>query len=43
MIKEELYIEVEDGWWSVFGVTSGKCYAQYGNKEQAEEYIEDNT
>lgn len=42
-MKEELYIEVEDGWWSVWGAKSGKCYAQYGSKEEAEEYIEDNT
>jgi hypothetical protein len=39
---EELYIEVEDGWYSIFGVDTGKCYAQYGSKEQAEAYLERN-
>ena len=37
---EALYIELEDGWWSVFGSDTGKCYGQFGNKELAEEYIE---
>lgn len=41
-MKEELYIDIEDGWYSVFGSDSGKCYAQYGSKEQAERYIKDN-
>jgi len=41
-MKEELYIDMEDGWYSVFGVDTGKCYAQYGSKEQAEKYIGDN-
>jgi hypothetical protein len=42
-MKEEFYIELEDGWWSVFGSNTGKCYGQFGSKEEAEEYIEDNT
>jgi hypothetical protein len=41
--KEGLYIEVEDGWYSVFGGDSGKCYAQYGSEEQAKEYVERQT
>ena len=39
MAKEELYIEVEDGWYCVFGSDTGTCYAQYGNREGAENYI----
>jgi len=41
-MKEELYIDIEDEWYSIFGLNTGKCYAQYGNKEQAETYIEEN-
>lgn len=41
-MKDELYIIKEDGWWCVFGTETGKCYAQYGSKELAEEYIERN-
>jgi hypothetical protein len=39
-MKEEFYIDTEDGWYSIFGVDTVKCYAQYGSKEQAEKYIE---
>ena len=38
-MMEELYIDTENGWWSVFGNDTGKCYAQFNSKEQAEEYI----
>ena len=41
-MKEELYIEIEDDWFSVFGSNTGKCYAQYGSKEMAENYIRRN-
>ena len=39
---EEFYIELEEDWYSVFGVNSGKCYAQFGDRKQAEKYIEEN-
>ena len=42
IMNEELYVDIEDGWYSVFGVNSGKCYAQFGSKEQAEQYINEN-
>jgi hypothetical protein len=38
---EEFYIEIEDEWYSVFGIDTGKCYAQFGSKEQAENYIKE--
>lgn len=41
-MKEKLYWEIEDGWYSVFGNNTGKCYGQFGLKEQAEKYIKEN-
>jgi len=38
-MKEELYIDIEDGWYCVFGIDSGKCYAQFGDKQGAEKYV----
>lgn len=33
---EEVYVDTEDEWFSVFGSNSGFCYGQYGSEAQAQ-------
>jgi hypothetical protein len=39
----EYYIDIENGWYSIFNLDTGFCYAQFGSKEQAEKWIVNHT
>ena len=41
--KDQYYIEIEDGWYSIFGTETGKCYAQFGCKQHAEKWMKEHT